>query len=412
MVPPGEGGLLSTPPSRSVRSKSWYSKRILLVAVVLFVFWFFKPTGPSIQWSASSHQYPAAHPQGAHEIIKTSLRFIYPAIEDVPALQGLGIYTLFSRVGADLVSLNHFDEKDPVEQKTKEETQNAALPDNKIKNDFKNRRKYVYDSTSSSNSPRVVIVSAINYEKYKLQSLVNLIQNRVDYAIKYDYGVYVRWTQEFVAEMNDYEFYTDQEKSKWARLFCLRAAMFAFPHAEWFWFLDEDSLIMNRDVDIAEYLLNPASLDGAMMRSHPLIPPTGIIKSYESTKAEDVELVLTQSRQKIETGSFVLKNTLIAKGILDTWLDKLFLQYNNFPFGPDSAITHILQWHPYFLSKLALVPARMISSLHNPLVPEEERETDPISYFSGDLVAQWIECNSPDSCESILANYVSLLQEP
>lgn len=347
---------------------------------------------------------------GTPHMIKTNLRFIYPAIEDVPALKDMGIYSLFTRLGGDLVSLNYLDDENPVKQKEREEALEAELPDYKIKHNFKNRRKIVFDSTSPANSPRVVIVSTLNYEKYSLQSLVNLIQNRVDYAINYNYGVYVRWTQEFVAEMNDFEYYTNKEKSKWARLFCLRAAMLAFPHAEYFWYLDEDALIMNKDVDIATYLLAPQSLQSVMLKGQPLIPPTGIIRTYDDVDPQDVKLIITQSRQKLETGSFIMKNDAIAKGILDIWQDKLFKVYNNFPYGPDLAITHILQWHPYMLSKTVLVPARMISSVHNPLVSEDQRETDPLDYFPGDLVAQWIECNSVESCESILASYLAMIK--
>lgn len=404
MVPAGEGGLLSAPPSRSSPGRSLWVKGFMLVTIVWLLLWgFFKMLDFSLHGVA--RRYPKAHPAGARDIIKTSLRFIYPAIEDVPHLQEMGIYSLFTRLGGDLVSLNFLDESDPAKQKAKEAALNAELPDNIIKNNFKNRRKLQYDSTNSGNSPKVVIVTALDYEKYSLQSLVNLVQNRVDYAINYNYGVYVRWTQEFVPEMNDFEFPSNKEKAKWVRLSCMRAAMFAFPHAEWFWYLDQDSLIMNKDVDIAHYLLAPASIEAAMLRDTPLIPPTGIIRTYEKVDPENVKLIFTQSKQKIETGSFLMKNDAISRGILDTWQDKLYMQYNNFPFGPDSAITHILQWHPYILSKTVLVPARMISSMHNPLVTEDQREADPLNYYAGDLVAQWIECNSEDSCETILNSY-------
>lgn len=404
MIPPGEGGLLSAPPSRSSHGRSLWFKGIMLVALLWLLLWgMFSVLNFSGQGVV--RRYPKAHPAGSKEIVKTSLRFLYPAIEDVPVLQQMGIYSLFTRLGGDLVSLNFLDEDDPVKQKAKEAAFNAELQDNQVKNNFKNRRKLQYDSTHSGNSPRVVIVTALDYEKYSLQSLVNLVQNRVDYAINYDYGVYVRWTQEFVAEMNDFEFTSNKEKAKWVRLFALRAAMFAFPHAEWFWYLDQDSLIMNKDVDIANYLLAPSSIEAAMMRDKPLIPPTGIIKTYDKMDPENVKLIFTQSKQKIETGSFLMKNDAVGRGILDTWQDKLYMQYNNFPFGPDSAITHILQWHPFMLSKTILIPARMISSMHNPLVSEDQRETDPLNYYPGDLVAQWIECNSEDSCETILNSY-------
>ena len=50
--------------------------------------------------------------------------------------------------------------------------------------------------------------------------------------------------------------------------------------------------------------------------------------------------------------------------MLDIWGDNLYLNYPNFPYGPDSALTHILQWHPFILSKTTIVPTKTISASH------------------------------------------------
>lgn len=410
-IPPGEGGLLSVPLSRlSGRRNSYFKVALLLLAGWFFV-WTYKTVTGSHYSLSSGHKYPEPHPPGAKYITKTNLRYIYPQIEDVPALKNLGIYSLFVRLDGALISMNFFDDEDPKKEAAKEKALNLELDETRVKNNFKNSRKIVFDSTSSSNSPKVVVVSMIDYDKYSLKSIVDIVQNRVDYAIKNEYGVYIRWTQEFVPELNDFEFPSKRELAKWARLACLRAAMFAFPHAEWFWFLTEDALIMNKEVDLIDYLLAPSSLETVMMRDAPLIPPLGIIRTYTNTDPENVKLIFTQSTQKIETNSFVIRNDMISRSILELWQDKLYMQYSNFPFGPDSAITHILQWHPYLLAKTALVPARMISSMHNPLVTEDQRDSDLLNYYPGDLAAHWIDCNSPESCDALLSECMELLQK-
>lgn len=404
MASAGKGGLLSAPPSRGSSHRSpWIKYVAVLVTVALCIRIF----GVSLQYSGlykDSYQYPNTHPMGTKHIINTDLRFIFPAIEDVQALNEIGIDSLFIRRGTDLVSLNVLDDPNIAKQMAIEETLNTDAKI-KAKHKFKNIRKYAHWS-SPGKSPRIVIVSALNYNMYSPQALLDLIQNRVKYAMAHNYGVYVRWNQEFVPEMNDLKFFSDRERSKWARLFCLRAAMFAFPHTEWFWYVDEDALIMKKDLDIGSYLLTPDALNAAMLRNQPIVPPTGIIKTSQDTRPENVKFIFTQLKEKIETGSFLVKNDPIAKGMLDIWLDKLFLSYNNFQFGPDSAITHILQWHPYFLGRTIIVPARMISSVHNPSVTEEMRATDSLNYYPGDLVAQWTDCSSFDSCGAILSDYL------
>lgn len=100
------------------------------------------------------------------------------------------------------------------------------------------------------NYPEVIVVTAVDFDKYSVDGLAKIVQNRVDYAHFQKYGVYVRWAQEFIPQLNSMVALTDKERSKWVRLFCMRAAMFAFPHAKWFWYLDEDGLIMDMTVNI------------------------------------------------------------------------------------------------------------------------------------------------------------------
>ena len=42
-----------------------------------------------------------------------------------------------------------------------------------------------------------MIVTAVDFNKYSLDGLTKIVQNRVDYAHLQNYGVYVRWSEEF-----------------------------------------------------------------------------------------------------------------------------------------------------------------------------------------------------------------------
>ena len=407
MFSAAKGGVLSAPPSRGFSYKSPWIKYVAVLVTVALCIRIFRGSLWYSGMYEDSYQYPNTHPMGTKHIINTDLRFILPAIEDVEILKEMGIEELFVWRGTDYMSLNVLDKPNLAQQMAIEDSLNtdAKL---KVKHKFKNYRKYAHWS-GPENSPSIVIVSALNYNMYSPEALLDLIKNRVKYATEYDYGVYVRWTQEFVPEMNDLNFAFDRERSKWTRVFCLRAAMFAFPDAEWFWYVDEDALIMEKDTDIGSYLLTRDALEVAMLRNQPIIPPTGIIKTFQTTLPEHVKFIFTQLKEKIETGSFLVKNDPIAKGMLDIWLDKLYLSYENFENGIDSAITHILQWHPYFLGRSIIVPTRMINSVHNPSVTEEMKESDSMNYYPGDLVAQWTDCGSFDKCGAILSDYLQKL---
>ena len=83
---------------------------------------------------------------------------------------------------------------------------------------------------------------------------------------------------------NDFNALKDKERSKWVRVFCMKAAMFAFPNAKWFWYLDQDALIMNMKTNVDDYLLETNSLSSVMLKDQPLIPPNGLIKTYKMLK--------------------------------------------------------------------------------------------------------------------------------
>lgn len=417
----GQSSLFLPEPAtfKSIRPRTNKFGILILVAIVL---WFFNPfRWITYPFAPPAPRYPAAYPYTSEHVIETQSKYIYPVVEDVPKLKELGAKNLVRQVRVQdaevpelqktlLQSLNVLDDKDPVVQKQKEEAENAKLEEARVKNDFKNHDKKVFKPKSLKNYPKAVIVTAIDFDRYSMDAITKIIQNRVDYGYAQNYGVYVRWVQEFVPLMNSLNFLTDKERSKWVRLYCLRAAMFAFPHAEWFWYFDQDGLVMNQKVDLIEYLVDTESLRKSMLLEQPVIPPDGLIKTYKNVQPNRVRLIFTQSDRKIESNSFIVKNDFLGKGLLDTWGDRLFLNYNNFPYGPESAITHFLQWHPFVLSRTAIVPARTINSLHSESALDEKAQ-DQMHYYSGDLVAQWSSCETPLKCEEVLNGYHALLKK-
>ncbi|MCP8720067.1 MAG: hypothetical protein M5F18_12340 [Asgard group archaeon] len=389
----------------------------LIIVALLFVWYFLNPLS-FINYiffsSTSTVTYPKGHPLTSRQTIETTSKYIYPPIEHAPLLKKLTSEKLFiehryrdqDMDKVKIKSLNDFDDPDYTVQKQIEDDQNKKLDLDKAKNHFKNQDKIVYSPSSSSKGPELVIVTAVDFDKYSLDALTKIVQNRVDYAHLQNYGIYVRWYQEFLPYFNDFNALKDKERSKWVRVFCMKAAMFAFPNAKWFWYLDQDALIMNMKTNVDDYLLETNSLSSVMLKDQPLIPPNGLIKTYKNAKAEAIRFIFVQSSQKIETASFIVKNDAIGKSMLDIWGDNLYLNYPNFPYGPDSALTHILQWHPFILSKTTIVPTKTISASHT-----FKDVGKNFAYEDGDLVAQWDDCNNPTECESILNNYYNKLKK-
>ncbi|CAX44484.1 alpha-1,6-mannosyltransferase, putative [Candida dubliniensis CD36] len=400
-------------------------KRLPLILIILLFIWyicfnsFLSPFPYLFSKSITKKNYPRAHPLTSTQFIETSSKYIYPPIEHAPLLKQLTTRKLFiehtfKENGIDktgIKSLNFLDDPHENLQKIKEKEENDNSPLNAAKNYFKNQDKIVFkpkkSSSSSNKYPEIVIVTAVDFNKYSLDGLTKIVQNRVDYAHLQNYGVYVRWSEEFLPILNNFQYLDDKERIKWIRVYCMKAAMFAFPKTKWFWYLDQDGLIMNMNINIYDYILNPEILNSIMLRDLPLIPPDGIIKTYKNAQANSIRFLLIQSNQKIETNSFLMKNDFIGKSMIDIWGDNLYFQYPNFPYGPDSALTHILQWHPFILSKTTIIPAKTIGSSHN----FNDNSPKNLIYEDGDFVAQWSNCKNPTDCENILNIYYKKLKK-
>lgn len=417
------------PKNKRLQYKAFISKfsrtRIvyaILVTVLIYVLYNFSYVARSLS-SDSITSLPKSHPLTSPFTIETLEKWIYPNSEHVPYLKEMGLSELFqvSKVRSAknleheetvIYSLNHFDDPDPSIQREKDKAEEKSLPQGAAKVMFKNLDKLVHKPKRGQSSPEVVVVTAIDYNKYSADSISEIIQNRLAYGKEQDYGVYVRWNQEFMPYFKTFDELKSGERSKWMRIFCLRAAMFAFPDAKWFWYLDQNALIMNKKIDLIDYLLRPEALDSTILKEQPIVLLDARIKTSKKAKAESLVLLLTQSDSKIESYSFLVKNNFLGKALLESWSSPLYLGYGSFSYGPDSVITHVLQWHPFILSKTGLIPPRTIASRHNDIdvsLDEEGLSGDHIHYARPDLVAQWSDCKNHDECERCLRSYLAKL---
>ncbi len=200
----------------------------------------------------------------------------------------------------------------------------------------------------------------------------------------------------------------------WTKVVAMRDALTKFPDASYFWFLDQDAFIMNPHLTVQDHLMNTAKLEAAMLKDLPVVPPDSIIKTFSHLRGQDVDLVITQDKDGLSVGSFILRNTDWAIFFLETWFDPLYRSYN-FQKAETHALVschdwllwggtvetyqslqeHIVQWHPTILSKLAIVPQKTINAYSN--------MDHGLLYEKGDIAVRFVDClktSSGPSCET------------
>lgn len=162
---------------------------------------------------------------------------------------------------------------------------------------------------------------------------------------------------------------------------------------------------MNPDLTVEGDVMNAKKLEGMMIKDQPIVPPDSVIKTFPQLKGKNIDLVLTQDKEGLAQGSFVIRRGDWAKFFLDTWFDPLYRSYNFQKADTHALVSfvysaiwtlltrvqeHIVQWHPTILSKLALIPQRTINSYNKP-----EMAAVGGGYKDGDFVIRFAGCDQP-----------------
>jgi mannan polymerase II complex MNN11 subunit len=94
------------------------------------------------------------------------------------------------------------------------------------------------------------------------------------------------------------------------------------------WYLDQNSLIMNPDLTVEGHVMNTKRLESLMIKDQSIVPPDSVIKTFGHLKGNQVDFVLTQDKDGLAQGSFIVRRGDWSKFFLDTWFDPLYRSYN------------------------------------------------------------------------------------
>lgn len=212
-------------------------------------------------------------------------------------------------------------------------------------------------------TPGAIIVTTL--DPSMTQSLKeNIMANRRDYASRHGYDT-------FFPNTTDYNLMPGVPRS-WATVPALRHAMTLWPHTPWLFYLASTALIMDPHESLHTKMLEPRKLESLMIVDTPVVPPDSVIKTFSHLTGDSVDFILTQDKEGLAGGSMLIRTGEWAKFFLDAWFDPLYRSYN-FQKAENHALEHIVQWHGTVLSKLALVPQRLL----NGYMSQSERTTTP-----------------------------------
>lgn len=164
----------------------------------------------------------------------------------------------------------------------------------------------------------------------------------------------------------------------------MRHAMTKYPHSTWFLYLDQNAFFMKPSISVEQQIVSPHRLESLMIHDQSIVPPDSVIKTFHHKSAEHVDFILTQDNNALSDDSFLVRRGDWAHFLLDAWFDPLYRSYN-FQDAQAHALEHLVQWHVSVLSRMALVPQRIMNSYTH-------GEKDGEKYHDGDFIANLHGC--------------------
>jgi mannan polymerase II complex MNN11 subunit len=243
------------------------------------------------------------------------------------------------------------------------------------------KHSYVFRPKSAGQSPSIVLVVGLNSDMSQ-SYLEEVLENRLAYAKQHGYGFYARYLKDFTNE------HGDKSSVQFAKVSLMREAIFAFKECDWLWWLDQDAIIMDSGFDLKTNLLAPDRLSELMLRDVPITPPDSVIHSYKRIPAEQVRFIASRNDRGISTASFLVSNDVFfGQILLDYWRDPLHRSYHGFRVFKghngfvDASLTHMVQWHPAILSRMALVDQSILGG-----TPDEGLRLQGQKYQDGGFI--------------------------
>ncbi|KAJ5937534.1 hypothetical protein N7454_003876 [Penicillium verhagenii] len=235
----------------------------------------------------------------------------------------------------------------------------------------------------------------------------NSIWNKERYAKRWGYELEI-------ANMLAKKRYSHEWREGWEKGDVIREAMRKYPNAEWFWWLDLNTWVMEYGTSLQHHVFS--DLESLVYRdindynplniTHPLpefyLDDLG--RSLEGDKdPRSLDMLLTQDCGGFNLGSFLIKRSLWTERLLDAWWDPVMYEqmHMQWEHKEQNALEYIYQSQPWIRSSVGFLPQRTINAFppgacgdtNNPSIHYQEEDHDLVVNMAGCMFGRdcWAE---------------------
>ncbi|KAG0154479.1 hypothetical protein PDIDSM_47 [Penicillium digitatum] len=215
--------------------------------------------------------------------------------------------------------------------------------------------------------------------------------------------------------------YSHEWRESWEKGDVIREAMRKYPDAEWFWWLDLNTWVMEYDISLQQHLFN--DLKSHVYRDITAYNPLNIThplpefwldelgRSLEGDgQADSLNMLLTQDCAGFNLGSFFLRRSLWTDRLLDIWWDPVMYEqmHMEWEHKEQDALEYIYQSQPWVRSGVGFLPKRSINAFPPGACGDGENPVIHYQQNAHDLVVNMAGCIFGRDCWSEIYYYREL----
>ncbi|KAJ5085145.1 hypothetical protein N7532_009916 [Penicillium argentinense] len=239
----------------------------------------------------------------------------------------------------------------------------------------------------------------------------NSIANKEQYVGRWGYKLEV-------ANMLAQKRYSHEWRESWEKGDVIREAMRKYPKAEWFWWLDLNTWIMQQDTSLQGHIFS--QLNDLVYRdintynplnvTHPLpdfyLDEVGRALEGDG-KTGSLNMLLTQDCAGFNLGSFFLRRSLWTERLLDALWDPVMYEQMHMAWehNEQSALEWIYQSQPWVRSSIGFLPQRTINSFPLGACGDENNQDVHYQEEDNDFVVNMAGCAFGRDCWAEVVYY-------
>ncbi|KAL8948076.1 MAG: hypothetical protein Q9222_005706 [Ikaeria aurantiellina] len=194
------------------------------------------------------------------------------------------------------------------------------------------------------------------------------VKNKKKYAKRWGYHLEI-------VDMSTKKRYAHEWRESWEKVDTIRNCMRKYPKAEWFWWLDLNTFIMEPSYPLQKHVFN--NLASSTYRDINLYNPLHITHPFNNTqldpdslsavgdgKTSSIDLIIPQDCAGFNLGSFFVRRSTWTDRLLDIWWDPVGYEQKHMEWEhkEQDALEHLYINQPWIRTHTAFIPQRMINS--------------------------------------------------